>query len=573
MKKISTLFLIILCICLALVLASCGEHTHNFSADEGTVITEPTCMYEGKLVRTCECGKTKVETLAKLPHSYSETISYDNAYHYYACTSEKCTSVKSLTEHEWVKDATATVPATCNSIGNETYNCSCGAKKTENIPQIREHVWDAGVDTAATCIATGVKTYTCTICSEKKTEELPIVPHVFDTVYTADETHHYLACKTAGCEEIKEDSNAEHVWDAGTVSVAPTCMTVGEMTYECTVCETTKTEEIPVLPHAFSDDYRSNASYHYHYCINPDCTAIDGNSAHNWGNGEVTKLPSASQEGNRTYTCSQCGRTKNEAIVYHSYNEWTYDATKHYKKCTVKGHTDIVEEGEHVWDEGVVTLRPTPTTNGEIVYSCVCGCKNVRPVIYIAPSASNAVNSAAWKLAFADGKFSNFNFVGAFNTVDNNSFYAGVMLDGNKSHEIIVVENGSVEVYYSIEDGVKYAYTFNSKTGEWSKAESAFAYTESFVANLFDAGENFFDFVFVTAEGCYEATDVTIGGTEYSNVSFVFENGALVEISATLKTEISLFGNSIKSFEIELADYGNSSVILPTIPEIAPEEN
>ncbi len=571
MKKISTLFLIILCICLAVVLASCGEHTHDFGADEGTVITEPTCMYEGKLVRTCECGKTKIEALNKLQHSYSETISFDNAYHYYACTTEKCTSFKELTEHEWVIDASKTVPATCNSIGSETYNCTCGAQKTVNVAQIREHVWDAGVDTAATCIATGVKTYTCTICSETKTEELPLVPHVFDTSYTGNETHHYIACKTAGCEEIQEDSTAEHVWNEGELTLAPTCMTVGEMTYKCTVCENTKTEEIPTLPHAFSDDYRSNATYHYHYCKNEGCTAIDGNNAHDWGDGVVTREPQAALDGVRTYTCAQCGRTKTEAIVYHSYSEWTFDETKHYKKCTVKGHTDIIEEGEHVWDDGVKILDPTPTSYGKIVYSCVCGCQNVRPLIYTEAQASNIVDRAAWKSAFADGKFSNLTFYGVFNTVDNDSFYAGVKLDGNKSLEKIAIQNGYADVYYSVEDGVKYAYTYNSETSAWEKAESSFAYTESFVANLFDAGENFFDFVFVTADGCYEATDVTVGGTDYSIISFVFENGTLVEISAILKTETSIFGNSVKSFEIEIENYGTSSVELPQLPEI-PEE-
>lgn len=572
MKKISTLFLIILCICFAVVLVSCGEHTHNFSADEGTVITEPTCMYDGKLVRTCECGKTKIESLDKLVHSYSDTISYDNAYHYYACTTEKCTSVSALAEHEWVKDDTATVAATCNSIGSETYNCACGATKTVNLPQIREHVWDAGVDTPATCIATGVRTYTCTICSEKKTEELPLVLHAFDTVYTATETHHYLACKTVGCEEIKEDSKAEHVWDAGAVTVEPTCMTVGEMTYKCTVCAATKTEEIPMNFHAFSDDYRSNAEYHYHYCTNPECTAIDGNTAHSWNEGVVTKEPAEKENGTRLYTCTQCSRTKTEPVVYHSYSGWSFDETKHYKKCTVKGHTDIIEEGEHDWDEGEITVYPTPTMNGEIVYSCVCGCKDIRPVIYTEAPLSDFTSSAEWNLAFANGKFANFAFGGKFYTADGSYFYADVVLDGNNSLEKTQAQNGIIDVYYSVEDGVNYVYTYNAEANEWSKAESEFAYTESYFLNLFNAKDKYFDFVFVVADGTYEAENITIGTTEYINVSYRFHNGNLVEVSATLKDEVNLFGKAVKSFEVELY-YGESSVTLPTLPEPAPEEN
>lgn len=571
MKKISTLFLIILCICFAVVLVSCGEHTHNFSADEGTVITEPTCMYDGKLVRTCECGKTKIESLNKLEHSYSETISYDNAYHYYACTTEKCTSVMALTEHEWVKDDTATVAATCNSIGSETYNCACGATKTVNLPQIREHVWDGGVDTAATCIATGVRTYTCTICSEKKTEELPLVPHVFATTYTTNETHHYYACTTPGCEEIKEDSKAEHVWDAGTVTKAPSCMEVGEMTYKCTECETTKTEEIQVLPHVFSGDLRSNGVYHYHYCTNPGCTAIDGNTAHTWNNGEVTSAPTEDENGSVKYTCTVCGRTKTEEVIYHAYSAWTYDEEKHYKKCTVKGHTDIIEEGAHEWSDFEITVYPTPTMNGEVVYSCKCGAKDVRPVIYEAPSA-NLSGSAAWNEAFAEGKFANVILEGSFATENDGFFYAGVMLDGNNSLEKTQAQNGIIDVYYSVEDGVNYVYTYNAEANEWSKAESEFAYTESYFLNLFNAKDKYFDFVFVVADGTYEAENITIGTTEYINVSYRFHNGNLVEVSATLKDEVNLFGKAVKSFEVELY-YGESSVTLPTLPEPAPEEN
>ena len=41
----------------------------------------------------------------------------------------------------------------------------------------------------------------------------------------------------------------EHSWDAGKVTTAPGCLTTGERTYTCTICELTKTETVPAAGH------------------------------------------------------------------------------------------------------------------------------------------------------------------------------------------------------------------------------------------------------------------------------------------------------------------------------------
>ena len=45
----------------------------------------------------------------------------------------------------------------------------------------------------------------------------------------------------------------EHKWDNGTVTTEPTCTENGVMTYTCTVCEETKTEEIAALEHDWDE--------------------------------------------------------------------------------------------------------------------------------------------------------------------------------------------------------------------------------------------------------------------------------------------------------------------------------
>ena len=55
----------------------------------------------------------------------------------------------------------------------------------------------------------------------------------------------------------------------------------------------------------------------------------------------------------------------------HSYSDtWSSDATNHWHACTITGHTDKKDLAAHIWDDGVVTTKPTCTTAGEKTYTC-----------------------------------------------------------------------------------------------------------------------------------------------------------------------------------------------------------
>lgn len=69
-----------------------------------------------------------------------------------------------------------------------------------------------------------------------------------------------------------------------------------------------------------------------------DC-AEDG---HVWDEGTVTKAPTCTKKGVKTYTCRYCEETKTEAI-------------------NALGHD---------WDDGVYTKEPTCTKKGKITYTC-----------------------------------------------------------------------------------------------------------------------------------------------------------------------------------------------------------
>ncbi len=69
--------------------------------------------------------------------------------------------------------------------------------------------------------------------------------------------------------------------------------------------------------------------------------------SHNWNSSVITKWPTCSENGIRTYTCIRCNGTKNEIIPVN---------------------------GEHSYDSGTVKKYGTCKTEGEILYTCTeCG--------------------------------------------------------------------------------------------------------------------------------------------------------------------------------------------------------
>ena len=180
-------------------------------------------------------------------------------------------------------------------------------------------------------------TYTCTICGEEKTEATEATGHAYGEWQKDDAIYHKKECS------CKDTVREIHAWDEGTVTKEPTYTESGEKTYTCTVCGEEKTEDIPVSEHT-----------------------------HNWNAGEETKAPTCTETGEMTYTCTECGETKTEVIIAtgHSYGEWVAeDATNHKNECSCG---DVITEA-HTWDEGTVTKMPTTTETGIRTYKCtVC---------------------------------------------------------------------------------------------------------------------------------------------------------------------------------------------------------
>ena len=99
----------------------------------------------------------------------------------------------------------------------------------------------------------------------------------------------------------------------------------------CSVCGGT----IAALGHDFSASvWHHDGDTHWKKCSR--CDAKNDENPHVWDNGKVTVPSTCLTEGNRVFTCDECGFEKNEPIQAsgHSWDQaWQYDATHHWHEC------------------------------------------------------------------------------------------------------------------------------------------------------------------------------------------------------------------------------------------------
>ena len=116
---------------------------------------------------------------------------------------------------------------------------------------------------------------------------------------------HIRCCE--GCDE-KEYKN--HNWNDGEIIEEPSHDEEGEIKYTCEDCEYSYTTEIDPEGHDWGDWTKLSDTQHKRTCSCGDVEYED----HNWNAGVVTKEPTATEAGIRTYACKDCSATKTESI-------------------------------------------------------------------------------------------------------------------------------------------------------------------------------------------------------------------------------------------------------------------
>ena len=260
-----------------------------------------------------------------------------------------------------------------------------------------QHTVDSWTETPATCAQDGVKTGKCTGCGDTVTSVIP--------------------------------ATGKHSWDSGKVTKEPGCTEKGEKTFTCTVCNTTKKEDIKELGHQYTvpkehkdvtcteDGYdifqcsRCEATekrniekatdHHYndtvvaptcteggytlHTCVNGDDEYKDSYTdalGHQYTVLKEHKDATCTENGYDIFQCSRCDATEKRNEAEASGHKWSpvkVDAT-----CTTDGyteevcetcgavqnHVDIKADGHHYVD---TVVAPTCTEGGYTLHTCVNG--------------------------------------------------------------------------------------------------------------------------------------------------------------------------------------------------------
>ena len=393
-------------VCLCTVCGKTKEHNFSIFSDKESEKKDPTCTKAGMVVATCaDCGRRRWvydETRPALGHDWK-----DNGDGTATCQREGCGKSHTHT----LDEGEVTKKPSCEEKGVKTYHCTeenCNYTKTEDIAATG-HNWDVGkTTTKATCTKDGVTTYTCTACGATRTETIAML---------------------------------EHTWDDGQVTTKPSCTEKGIRTYTCKVCKATKTADIEATGHDYKvkdhkdatcteDGYTTSvckncgdekketikATGHQHtevrgakkatcieegytgdtYCTDCENMISTGKKIektdHTWDNGVVSKDPTCTEKGSKTYTCAVCRETKTEEIPATGHqNKEVRD--KKAATCTKAGYTgdtyckdcgELLKTGKetdalgHTWGKGKVTRKSTYTAAGQITYTCSrCGKKRV----------------------------------------------------------------------------------------------------------------------------------------------------------------------------------------------------
>lgn len=421
-------------------------------------VTKPATIYEkGVKTFTCtSCGTTYTEDIPMVEKTWHKgnTVAptcTEQGYTVYICDQDSALTEKrdytNALGHAW--DAgTVTTAATCTKAGVKTYTCTrngCTETKTEEIAALG-HKWDDGtVTTPATCEAVGVKTYKCqnTGCTETKTEEIAALGHKWDDgVVTKEATYEEDGERTYTCQNDKTHVHKEVIPALGytftETVVAPTCTEDGYTLHTCNEnpAKTYKDTPVPALGHQYKE-VTTPATCGALGSVDNVCERCNDKQhvknlpvtgEHQWDEGVITKEPTATETGIKTYTCNVCKATKTEDIakvhnhdytrlgeiiegpycetegkrwMYCSYegcnervlmpvpaigyHDWDTEHTECLKKasCTEKGtmlmhckrdasHTMTYDYGGtgHIWNEGVITTPPTYDEYGEKTLHC-----------------------------------------------------------------------------------------------------------------------------------------------------------------------------------------------------------
>lgn len=303
---------------------------HKWKA--GDITKEPTCTVNGEQQYTCTvCNQTKTEPVKATGHDWqinkilSAATCTSNGIARYICKTCGYGENHTITATGHKPEIRNKKEATCSSTGytGDTYCSVCNKKLSsgETIAK-KEHTWVKQDNIPATCEKGGMEVEKCSVCGETK--------------------------------ETQISDPLGHDYGEWKVTKEPTCTKYGTKKRICKRCNEYEIDVIDPTGHQHTkiiDQKKATCEEKGYsgdlYC--EDCRLIIqlghdiAATGHTWDDGEITKEPTQTATGIKTYTCKTCHKTRTETIP--------------------------MLTGHH-WDDGTVIKEPTCTESGEKIYHC-----------------------------------------------------------------------------------------------------------------------------------------------------------------------------------------------------------
>lgn len=413
---------------------SSSEHKHSFSSP--VITKEATCKEEGIRTFICDsCDFSYTEVITKLPHTLKFVVEEDEHYqkcekcdyvsskekHNYATLISKITAtclVEGKEVYQCVCEKTKEISL---GIGNHTYNSYnydanthwqvCETCKESHTNQVK-HTFTEQIVKKVTCEVDGKKKFTC-ICGYSYEETITSTGHDLDysNIVSRTQSGHYYNCKNCN-QKVAVAHNYEEV-DCE-YNRPSTCYQDGHQDYKCFVCDFVTHRNLGKNnDHNFTSRWTYNGTHHWHNCLNGDgkCEEKDEYGEHSFTNvrqeptcvedgrintvcvvcgylqkyeiikasgheykEEILKNATCLEVGQVKKTCNVCGDEVIEDIplTKHTWNEYAYDVTNHWHKCSICG-VEQESKVNHTLKEEVIKAA-TCTNPGESKFTCsVCG--------------------------------------------------------------------------------------------------------------------------------------------------------------------------------------------------------
>lgn len=248
--------------------------------------------------------------------------------------------------------------ATCTAPGITYMDCpECLVGYTDyNNPPALGHNFSAIAAKTATCTEQGNVAYKkCTRCnlyfandaatnstdgkSDASSFIIPATGHSWKTPTYSWSADGKSCTATRVCNNNSAHAETATATITSAVKTAATCLAKGTTTYTAKFSvswastQTKDVQDIAQKPHSYTGAIKSNGngkdSTHSFKCVN-GCEQYGGAVQHTWNSGAITKEPTCTERGEKTFTCTAgCGAKYTEEVsaLGHSYNEVKTEAT------------------------------------------------------------------------------------------------------------------------------------------------------------------------------------------------------------------------------------------------------